>query len=78
MSNPLPKLETLFPFSYEGGGYYRRRGVPKGTHADIVHGDVAIKMLYHAINEHLNQQHATGNTAVPGGDEIYSVDWRAE
>jgi len=31
----LPPLADLFPFEYTGGGYFRRRGVPKGESADI-------------------------------------------
>lgn len=27
--DPLP-LSDIFPFDYKGGGYFRRRGIPKG------------------------------------------------
>jgi hypothetical protein len=35
---------TKFRFSYEyvGGGFFRKRGVPGGTTADMLHGDHAI------------------------------------
>lgn len=33
-----------FPFSYVGGGYFRRKGVEKGKKADIVHGDDVVKL----------------------------------
>lgn len=43
---PLPKLEDLFPFEYAGGGYFRRKGVPKNVSAEIIHGQEAIKRVY--------------------------------
>lgn len=50
----LPPLEELFPFEYQGGGYFRLKGVPKNTPAKIVHGEEAIKLLYDNIQEQLN------------------------
>jgi hypothetical protein len=32
----------IFPFVYVGGGYFRRKGVPKDTPAEILHGQEAI------------------------------------
>lgn len=45
----IPKLEELFPFEYFSCGYFRRKGVPKGTPADILHGQQAIEWLYAEI-----------------------------
>ena len=39
-------LDEVFPFDYQGGGYFRRRGVPKGVTAEILHGQQAIEWLY--------------------------------
>ncbi len=39
-----PKEDT-FPFDYIGGGYFRRRGVAKGTSAEVLHGREAIQWL---------------------------------
>jgi hypothetical protein len=32
-----------FPFEYVGGGYWRKRGVPRGEKAETLHGDEAIE-----------------------------------
>lgn len=32
-------LKEIFPFDYQGGGYYRLKGVPKNTPAPIIHGE---------------------------------------
>ena len=42
-------LDELFPFEYSGGGYFRRKGVPKGDVADILHGMQAVGYLYAAM-----------------------------
>jgi len=34
MKNQLPTLSKLFPFEYQGGGYFRRKGVKKGEKAE--------------------------------------------
>ena len=43
---PIPKLEELFPFEYVGGGYFRRKGVPKNVSAEILLGNEAVKRVY--------------------------------
>lgn len=42
-------LEQAFPFEYVGGGYFRKKGIPKGTKAPILHGQQAIEFLYEAL-----------------------------
>lgn len=49
--NVLPPIEELFPFEYQGGGYFRKRNVKKGEAADILHGREAIQYLYDAIKQ---------------------------
>ena len=44
-------LKELFPFDYVGGGYFRRRGVPKGINAEMLHGKEAVEYLYRAMTE---------------------------
>jgi len=45
----LKPLEELFPFDYEGGGYFRQKGVAKYVKAEVLHGMEAIKYLYERI-----------------------------
>ena len=45
----IPRLEEVFPFEYEGGGHFRRNGVPKGTSAETLHGAEAVRYLYWAM-----------------------------
>jgi len=52
----LPPLNKLFPFTYQGGGYFRKHNVKKGGKSDIIHGEEAIKYLYDSINTHLNKE----------------------
>jgi hypothetical protein len=40
------ELDKLFPFEYQGGGYFRRKGTTKEQNAEILHGQEAIKYLY--------------------------------
>ncbi len=40
-----------FPYEYVGGGYFRRKGVPKGTQAETLHGQQAIDLLLNKIKE---------------------------
>jgi len=40
MKNP-----DIFPFEYQGGGYFRRKGVKQGDKAEILHGQEAIEYL---------------------------------
>lgn len=46
MSRPLSEV---FPFEYQGGGYFRRKGVPKGEVADTLHGQQAIEYIYNEM-----------------------------
>ena len=47
----LPPRQDIFPFEYVGGGYFRRKGVPKGTPAEILHGEQAIAYLLDVIEQ---------------------------
>jgi len=40
------ELDELFPFEYQGGGYFRMKGVKKGESAPILHGMEAIEYLF--------------------------------
>lgn len=44
-------LNEIFPFEYVGGGYYRRKGIPKGQVAEILHGMQAIEYLFNQIKQ---------------------------
>jgi hypothetical protein len=57
MDSTLPELKDLFDFKYEGGGYFRKKGVPKNVPAPIIHGEEAIKYLYTKMKESLQKQH---------------------
>lgn len=35
--------EFEFPFKYEGGGYFRMKGIPKYTPAKILHGEEVLQ-----------------------------------
>lgn len=38
-------LRAKFPFEYVGGGYFRRKGVPKGQTAEMLHGEQVVDAL---------------------------------
>jgi len=40
------ELRDIFPFDYVGGGYFRKKKVPKGKTATILHGEQAVKYIY--------------------------------
>jgi hypothetical protein len=42
-------IEELFPYEYAGGGYFRKKGVPVGQKAEILHGQQAIEFLHEAM-----------------------------
>ena len=42
----MKELHELFPFEYKGGGYFRRKGVPEGVSAEMLHGMEAVEYLY--------------------------------
>ena len=44
-------LDDVFPFEYQGGGYFRRKGIPKGVTAEILHGQQAIEYLYNELTK---------------------------
>ena len=44
-------LKRVFPFEYVGGGYFRKKGVPKGKSAEILHGMDAIEFVVKAMND---------------------------
>ena len=45
----ISELHEIFKYEYVGGGYFRKRGVPKKTTAPILHGEQAITHLYNAM-----------------------------
>lgn len=54
----VPTLDEVFPFEYIGGGYFRRKGVPRGVSADILHGMQAVEFVREAIAEELGEEPA--------------------
>ena len=36
-------LAKQWPYEYVGGGYYRQKGIPKGQHAQVLHGQEVIQ-----------------------------------
>jgi hypothetical protein len=42
-------ISDKFPFKYSGGGYFRKKGVPKGESAQVLHGEEAIKFIIKEI-----------------------------
>lgn len=42
----VPSLESVFPYSYQGGGYFRMNGMKKGEVAPILHGEQVIEVLF--------------------------------
>ena len=49
----IPK--ELFPFDYVGGGYFKKKNVPKGKRAEILHGMQAIEYIYTEV-QHLEKK----------------------
>jgi len=39
-------MKDIFPFDYQGGGYFRRKGVPVGSPPPILHGNEASSKEY--------------------------------
>jgi hypothetical protein len=50
------KLEDIFPYEYVGGGYFRKKDVPIGKKADMLHGIEAIKFLFEEMRKQNEQQ----------------------
>ena len=42
------KIKELFPFTYQGGGFFRRNQVD-GVKSEIIHGMEAIEFIYDSI-----------------------------
>jgi hypothetical protein len=40
------ELGELFPFEYQGGGYFRKKGVPLKVSAPILHGHQVVEFLF--------------------------------
>ncbi len=54
----IPELKEIFPFEYVGGGYFRRKGVPKNVSAEIIHGQEAIKRVYEWVKRYAETNNA--------------------
>ncbi len=52
----IPELKDIFPFEYVGGGYFRRKGVPKNVRAEIIHGDEAVRRVYEWVKRYTETQ----------------------
>ena len=42
-------LKHLASFKYVGGGYFRKRGVPRGEAAETIHGSQVMEMIESAL-----------------------------
>ena len=42
-------MKDIFPYEYQGGGYFRKKGISKYVAAPILHGDEAIKFVINAL-----------------------------
>ena len=42
-------MKDIFPYEYQGGGYFRLKGVPAKTPAPILHGEEAIKFIINKL-----------------------------
>ncbi|MGA3181063.1 MAG: hypothetical protein ABSF38_12020 [Verrucomicrobiota bacterium] len=54
----LNEFRSQFTYKYVGGGYFRDMTVPKGTNADIIHGDEIINKFCDDLVKHLTDDHA--------------------
>jgi hypothetical protein len=53
----LIKFKKQFTYKYVGGGCFRDMTVPKGTNADIKHGDEIINQFCDDLVKHLTAGH---------------------
>jgi hypothetical protein len=51
----LNQFRQQFKYKYVGGGYFRDKTVPKGTSADMQHGDEIINRFCEDFIEHLSK-----------------------
>lgn len=51
----LNKFRQEFKYKYVGGGYFRDMSVPKGTNADIKHGDEVISKFCEDFIKYLSE-----------------------
>jgi hypothetical protein len=51
----LDKFRQQFRYGYVGGGYFRDMSVPKGTNADIKHGDEVISKFCEDFVQYLSK-----------------------
>jgi hypothetical protein len=45
----IPSFYELFPYEYQGGGYFRKKGVPVKVSAPTLHGEQAVQYVYDKI-----------------------------
>ena len=60
--NTNKEFETIFPFEYQGGGYFRRKGIPQGKPAEMLHGIEAVQYLFNAMIKHPLTDQSTSDT----------------
>lgn len=53
MTDKRASFDEVFPFEYQGGGYFRRRGVPRGETAEVLHGEHVARFVYDALTAEL-------------------------
>jgi hypothetical protein len=56
----LNKFRAQFNYKYVGGGYFRDMSVPKGTNADIKHGDEVINKFCEDFVKYLSETSSNG------------------
>jgi hypothetical protein len=53
----LNEFKKQFKYKYVGGGYFRDMTVPRGTNADIKHGDEIINKFCDDLAKYLTDGH---------------------
>jgi hypothetical protein len=51
----LKEFREQFKYKYVGGGYFRDKTVPKGTSADIQHGDEVVSKFCDDFVQYLSE-----------------------
>lgn len=59
-------MSDIFPYEYITGGYFRKKGVPRGKKAETLHGEEAVKYLIDKLGPPLPEKTDLGR-------EIYFI-----
>ncbi len=69
--------EFIFPYEYVSTGYWRAKGVPKGTNAETLHGDQVLKKYEELFRDHCVKHQLVGfvTSAEPNPLKLLQ-DWK--